>query len=464
MFFQAPKGMYPVRSEIEPFDLLIRWLTANGMTGAGNWQLSIQGSVRGLAAKKDLQADSVVFDVPEQCFITSALADKTEAGQKALTTKTRFLNPADFSRFLILVVVYEEKKLGPGSCYFPYINMLPSSFLTNPCFYTEAERKQLKGSQMLDIIDTQVDWIRDMFKISEELGLGYNFQEFALLATIINSRLFSMEKSGREAEALVPLLDLLNHSEDPHVDWWYNEPSESFQAYLARDVAAGGNVYTSYGNHLSNAEWLLDYGFVPERNPDNTAILEKRKLAAIFMEEGLDPHRVTGTWKIKAGFVTETLELFDNVWIAVDDQIRGEEYSDLLLTEEITSRIIRKLALRTLKAFPSTISEDTMYLELFKEPNLGIQKTNLKNILMMRRSEMLVLHWLARSCTKILESIDMSRDEFFYLIQEFELSSEQYSILSPAWYIVNRILPNRQFWNFDIDGDEKSIRSFSDLF
>lgn len=70
--------------------------------------------------------------------------------------------------------------------------------------------------------------------------------------------------------ALFPVLDILNHHHDSHVDWSF-DPGR-FTVSISDAVPPGEELYNNYGPK-SNDELLLGYGFVIPDNPNDKVLL-----------------------------------------------------------------------------------------------------------------------------------------------------------------------------------------------
>ena len=87
----------------------------------------------------------------------------------------------------------------------------------------------------------------------------------------ILSRSFTQEDSEDEEKRLVPLLDMLQHTDDPNVRHAARKDEETGeQAVIAearRPIAAGEELTNNYdGNELSPELFLTRFGFVPGRS------------------------------------------------------------------------------------------------------------------------------------------------------------------------------------------------------
>jgi len=77
---------------------------------------------------------------------------------------------------------------------------------------------------------------------------------------VINSRLLGFEDV--KVLSLVPLADMLNHSNNANVIWGYDNTSHGFKMKATKDIKRGEECFDTYGAHKSNDEFLLIYGYL----------------------------------------------------------------------------------------------------------------------------------------------------------------------------------------------------------
>ena len=101
-----------------------------------------------------------------------------------------------------------------------------------------------------------------------------------------SSRTFRVGVCGGEEaeEALIPLIDLINHSFDANcVLHLLNASSGAVAVTALRHIRAGESVRLNYGNMSSDA-FLLRYGFVPDDNPHDRLVLPAGALSYALQE------------------------------------------------------------------------------------------------------------------------------------------------------------------------------------
>jgi len=92
--------------------------------------------------------------------------------------------------------------------------------------------------------------------------------------SLITTRVLSTSDGG---EALIPIIDLLNHAEHPSATWTYDETLEAMQVTAAGPIAKGEEITISYGYwlKLSNSHLVSHYGFTvaPHLEPSQDVLL-----------------------------------------------------------------------------------------------------------------------------------------------------------------------------------------------
>ena len=95
-----------------------------------------------------------------------------------------------------------------------------------------------------------------------EFAQKHSFKDWLQARISQASRTFSDSKEG-ETRIKVPLGELFNHSEDPHLEWKFvnnEDGSRAFTFRATRNITKGEEVTISYGLK-NNFELLAVYGF-----------------------------------------------------------------------------------------------------------------------------------------------------------------------------------------------------------
>jgi len=296
---------------------LIGWLQDNGMWlstmsgfGRAPHPMRVEGdtvddfepSGRGLLARKDITQGQPLVEINTKLVMTKKRA------QEVLGSK---LVPDDMGEYLaIAMLLVHERALGEKSFWAPYIDILPTAEEVGQSFvWEEEELALLTGSGVIDstrslqtkLVNEYNSLVPAIIEHGSHLALHDAFEYEAFVWAM--SMLFSRGVNLREIEelAMVPYADLINHSPYSQAYFMTNNVPLSKQKevvlYADRNYAKNDQVLISYGQK-SNAELLLLYGFVIDRNlfdqveltvslqPDDPMYDEK---VAFLRSQGLAP-------------------------------------------------------------------------------------------------------------------------------------------------------------------------------
>ncbi|KAL1839093.1 hypothetical protein VTJ49DRAFT_1861 [Mycothermus thermophilus] len=290
---------------------------------------------RGIIAKTDIAADTVLFTIPRDAIIcagTSVLKDKIpgifdldgvaqsdpEDGDDAGSSQ-------DSWTLLILVMLYEHLQ-GAASRWKPYLDVLPSSFDT-PMFWSSAEVSELQASALVAKIGKEeadrmittkiVPVVRaheDVFfpagsqKLDDEQLLGLAHR----MGSAIMAYAFDLEnedgndgegedpedewvedKEGRTMLGMVPMADMLNA--DAEFNAHINHGEEALTATALRDIKAGEEILNYYGP-LPNSELLRRYGYVTPKHSRYDVVELPWDLVEVELKERLGAGMTSSDW------------------------------------------------------------------------------------------------------------------------------------------------------------------------
>jgi len=252
---------------------LLKWMTACGwrpehiklhkFTVNGSFQL------RGLAAVQPVLPNQILIDVPQQLVITRDVALK----HLSKHPKTSHLP----SHAILALFLLSERAKGEASFWHPYLTSLPASY-EMPCFSTPSESECFPP--YLQRVDRkQRDTLRRKFllcRAAVEVEGGLNYNAFRWAWFTVNSRgVYSPD--GSDNLALVPFLDMFNHSPDVRVEAETMPDGNYRLTNLNRTYRKGDQVMINYGPH-SNLSLYSEYGFILGDNADDYFPLELRDL------------------------------------------------------------------------------------------------------------------------------------------------------------------------------------------
>jgi histone-lysine N-methyltransferase SETD3 len=169
--------------------------------------------------------------------------------------------------FIMLYMLLDRRR--PDSFFKPYYDILPQTLSNMPIFWSEEELEMLAGSYLLTQIDERNDAIakdyHEICLLDASFPQMCTLDEFKWARMCVSSRNFGMQINGLRTAAMVPFADMLNHYRPRETKWQFEDMTQSFTVVSLQDIAAGAQVYDSYGQKC-NHRFLLNYGFSVESN------------------------------------------------------------------------------------------------------------------------------------------------------------------------------------------------------
>ena len=248
------------------------WLKKNGVRDNAAKIIEIKNNERSVVAKKKVNKGDNFILIPKNLLIYSAKIQKTKQGKYV---NRLFNNYGDFLCKVINITVYmllEERK-GKNSFWYPYLAILPQKLDHIPIFWT-TDLKYLKGSDIVGDIKFKKNQLKEEYKIivNSRLKLSdLTLQEYMRMRSLVSSRNFSLYIKGEENSVMVPLADMLNHSNTADTHWTYNNDLECYQMSAKSNLKKGQEISDSYGIK-NNDVYFLHYGFLLPTAPLNVKI------------------------------------------------------------------------------------------------------------------------------------------------------------------------------------------------
>ncbi|WYZ41711.1 hypothetical protein EsH8_V_000606 [Colletotrichum jinshuiense] len=247
----------------------------------------IPGCGLGLISNKELSREEETFDIPTLLRISHELVLSAEAVENYAKVDKNFrqlLDAAghkstrhDICLFLLTQMVLSDRpktslKGGVSTPWTEYVKYLPPQVPVTT-LWTEQEREMLKGTSLeaataakIVALTDEFDELRDtsttlpfwneLFWESDKVSLI----DWVRVDAWFRSRCLELPKSG---DAMVPVLDLANHSFKANA--YYEENGKDEVVLLLRPgcrVSPGEEMTISYGDAKSGAEMLFSYGFI----------------------------------------------------------------------------------------------------------------------------------------------------------------------------------------------------------
>uniref|UniRef100_M4AGN0 SET domain containing 4 n=1 Tax=Xiphophorus maculatus TaxID=8083 RepID=M4AGN0_XIPMA len=242
---------------------LMRFLHRRGFSSTLLQPALFSDTGRGLQTLQTIMPGELVVSLPESCLLTTSTVLSSYLGEYIKSWKPRLSPLSALCVFLVC-----ERQRGEASDWFPYINVLPSSYACPACFSDEVIDVLPAGVRRRGL--EQRGAVREMHSSNQEFFrtlqpvlsrptedvLTYEALRWAWCSvntrSVFMSRPSSCFLSGPDTYALAPFLDLLNHRPDVQ-------------------------------------RLLLEYGFVAMNNPHSVVYVEPDLLCDILRgEKSLD--------------------------------------------------------------------------------------------------------------------------------------------------------------------------------
>ena len=263
---------------------LVAWLEENGvhMNELAGWGRAahpmrveaetvddFEPSGRGLLARKQISQGEAVLQINTRLCLTK------ERAQEVLG---RSVVPDALGEYLaIALLLIHERAKGASSFWASYVDILPTTEEVGQSFtWADDELALLQGSAVVDSTESMQRKLRSEYAALQATTLAqhpalsaevYSWEAFEWAMSMLFSRAINLREI--DALALVPYADLLNHSPYSQSYFLVNSVPLSNQKevalYADRAYARNDQIFISYGQK-SNAELLLLYGFVVDRN------------------------------------------------------------------------------------------------------------------------------------------------------------------------------------------------------
>ncbi|MFL5346621.1 MAG: SET domain-containing histone-lysine N-methyltransferase [Hyalangium sp.] len=403
--FQAdpstPKDSHPAH---EPFSL--EWLEQAGASFPKLRIDYLEGGERGVFARADIAPGEEVLRVPRGCLLTFDVASASDIGRRIAAHAPSASEESCLAAFLL------QERSRENSCWKPYLDPLPAAFPHLPLFFDEHDLSFLKGSAMLGEVARWRALLLGEYAFLCERVPGFSrFTPDAFLwaQLVLVSRTFGMKLGGKLVRCFVPLADMLNHRQSPHGLWGPSADETAFVLVAREAVSAGEEFHISYGVK-SNFRFLLNYGFVPEDNPQDELLLhlgipESDPLALVKRELlGLSSPTALRRFEVPLYYDhATTAAMFSFLRVAHANE---EELASITSAanasgglgvieplsvdnEERVLRTLGELCEARLAGFETTLEEDE---QLLRDAELS---RNARTCLLLRRGEKRLLHAFA---------------------------------------------------------------------
>jgi len=256
--------------QTKPFKIFFKWLIDGGAQFPLLSLRFFSDIYRAINSKRLIQPEEDVLYVPFCQLMTSEIARSSLVGRQILDSGVQLR-----SRHSFLAAYLLQEKANPKSYWKPYIDILPEAYDTVPLFFSEKELAELEGSIALEKIQDRHNSLQVEYDALVEhvpMFAEFSKEDFVWARLVIITRIFGMVIDGVKTEGLVPMADMLNHKRPRETKWTYAQERKGFVITTLNVIEKDCEVFDSYGRKC-NSRFFVNYGFVPEENEDNEAVM-----------------------------------------------------------------------------------------------------------------------------------------------------------------------------------------------
>lgn len=271
---------------------LMRFLHQRGFTSTLLQPALFSDTGRGLQTLHSIKPGELVISLPESCLLTTSTVLNSYLGRYIESWNPR-LSPL----LALCVFLVCERQRGEASDWFPYIDVLPSSY-TCPAYFSDTVVDVLPAAVRRRALE-QREVVREIYSSNQEFFktlrpvlnqptedvLTYEALRWAWCSVNTRSVYISRPSnnflSGPDNYALAPFLDLLNHRPDVQVKAGFNDQTKCYEIRSVSGTLRHQQVFINYGSH-DNQRLLLEYGFVTMNNPHSVVYVEPDHLRDVL--------------------------------------------------------------------------------------------------------------------------------------------------------------------------------------
>ncbi|XP_026210330.1 SET domain-containing protein 4 [Anabas testudineus] len=263
---------------------LMKFLHQRGFTSSLLQPAHFTDTGRGLQTLRTVKPGQLVISLPESCLLTTSTVLDSYLGQYIKSWK-----PCVSPLLSLCVFLVCERHWGQSSDWFPYINVLPTTY-TCPAYFTENVMAVLPATLQKQALE-QREAVRELHSLNQDFFrslqplLNQPVDEVLTYAALrwawcsVNTRSVFMSQppsnflSGQDVYALAPFLDLLNHQPDIQVKASFNDVTRCYEIRSVSGTLRYQQAFINYGSH-DNQRLLLEYGFVAPCNPHSVVYVD----------------------------------------------------------------------------------------------------------------------------------------------------------------------------------------------
>ena len=374
---------------------------------------------RGVFAKAKIYKEEAILRIPYEKLITLEYAKETPVGLDIINNGVFLQSP----KHCFLAIVLLQEKINNDSKWKHYIDVLPKSYNNFPVFFNDNELEYLKGSPFLNLLKEKLSDLKKDYNAifnCSELFKKFSFKDFCEARMAVSSRIFGIKVGGVKTDCLCPLADMLNHRSPRQTQWFYSDQLNSFIIQAIQEIEIDDEIFDSYGKKC-NSRFLLNYGFVLEKNDRNEFpfnIQVPEEIAYFdFKFKDIEDNKFSKIVKTKMNIEDDSfqdlLSILRYIYYEEDfGEFIGILCSDMnvLIKEKKTRQfylippisidnelkilsILNEICYRAINEYDSTIEEDEKLLKS------GLKNENVLNSIIMRIGEKKILSFYIELCS-----------------------------------------------------------------
>jgi|GEM_PF-4644804 len=258
----------------ELYSAMVNWLTAAGGT-INSIELRVDKlNQRSLFSQADLAAKEQLLHIPETHLLSFQKAQQSAIGQQIEQAKSQFPEIITITCFILVENQNNE------SFWQPYFNMLPESFYDHPLFLLDTLNPYLENTEasnqshsifaesnatMMQLLTNRMATFKRIHRLLQnqvEL-FDYSFKQFLWSILCVTTRAFTLRMNNTSQASLIPMLDLLNHTDSKKLIYGFDDSSKAFKSVTTDHITQGQELLHSY-SETSPTLLCIQYGIVQD--------------------------------------------------------------------------------------------------------------------------------------------------------------------------------------------------------
>lgn len=238
-------------------DRLVAWLQAGGCDLSKRETRYLPGKGYTSFAAKRLRPSETIIYIPLSYLMTNVLAEQSDIGLAIAKANVQLQ-----SNHSVLAAYMLQEKRNHFSFWKPYLDSLPTSFDNIPLFFEADILNELRGSMVIErVLNRRYALATEYRNLVSAVPAfkAFSWHEFMWARTAITTRCFGTTIDGRKAVAMVPLMDMANHSNDAKTHWGSHRTGMAITAKSS--FSKGEELFISYGEKSTN-RFFSSYGFI----------------------------------------------------------------------------------------------------------------------------------------------------------------------------------------------------------